>query len=244
MSTLASVTIYDVYANLPTFGIPGRLFFVSTGTNAGNGYYDTGSAWELIVQPGGSSPLTTKGDLFGYSTTNARVAVGADGKVLTADSTNADGVSWQTPSGGGGTPSYLGPGGYADRSGVILMTGTQGFNGSLNAWLIPNQNVGYFSGGSVSGYIQFNFQVQLLITEATFNQQNADAQGTWQWQGSNDGTTFTNIGATFSLGGATSQVLTTLNGNTTRYQYLRLNGISGSTSAGPYIYAMLFKSSF
>ena len=104
-------------------------------------------------------------------------------------------------------------------------------------------NVGYFS-GAVSGYIQFNFQVPLLITEATYNQQNSDAQGTWQFQGSTDGISFTNIGATFALGGATSQVLTTLNGNTTRYQYLRLNGISGTTSSGPYVYAMLFKTSF
>ena len=53
MSTLASVTIYDVYANLPSPGIPGRLFFVSTGTNAGNGYYDDGSAWHQIITPGG-----------------------------------------------------------------------------------------------------------------------------------------------------------------------------------------------
>ena len=93
MSTLASVTIYDVYSNLPSPGIPGRLFFVSTGTNAGNGYYDTGSAWELIVSPGGSSPLTTKGDIYGYSTTNARIPVGTDGYVLTAASGAALGVS-------------------------------------------------------------------------------------------------------------------------------------------------------
>lgn len=39
--------------------------------------------------------LTTKGDLLGYSTVAARVPVGADGTVLTADSTNADGVSYQ-----------------------------------------------------------------------------------------------------------------------------------------------------
>ncbi len=61
------------------------------------------------IGPGGSmtSPLTTKGDIWGYNTTNARIPVGTDGKVLTADSTNALGVSWQTPSAGGGTPASI-----------------------------------------------------------------------------------------------------------------------------------------
>lgn len=40
---------------------------------------------------------TAKGDLIGFtaSATPGRIAVGTDGKVLTADSTNASGVSWQ-----------------------------------------------------------------------------------------------------------------------------------------------------
>ena len=50
-----------------------------------------------LISGGGSgtaSPLTTKGDLYGYSTVNARVPVGANGTVLTADSTQALGVKW------------------------------------------------------------------------------------------------------------------------------------------------------
>jgi len=53
------------------------------------------------------SPLTTKGDIWGYNTNNARIPVGTDGTVLTADSTNALGVSYQTPSGGGATTIVL-----------------------------------------------------------------------------------------------------------------------------------------
>lgn len=45
---------------------------------------------------GALSPLTTKGDLLGYSTLNARVPVGTNGQVLTADSTAALGVAWST----------------------------------------------------------------------------------------------------------------------------------------------------
>lgn len=41
-----------------------------------------------------TSPLTTKGDVLTFSTVPARLAVGADGTVLTADSVQATGLSW------------------------------------------------------------------------------------------------------------------------------------------------------
>jgi hypothetical protein len=54
----------------------------------------SGSAY---VSVGGASPLTTKGDLYTYSTVDARLAVGANGTVLTADSAEATGLKWVTP---------------------------------------------------------------------------------------------------------------------------------------------------
>jgi hypothetical protein len=56
--------------------------------------YYSGSAWVTI---GGASPLTTKGDLYTYSTTDARLGVGTNGQVLVADSTAATGIKWATP---------------------------------------------------------------------------------------------------------------------------------------------------
>jgi hypothetical protein len=41
-----------------------------------------------------NSPLTAKGDLFGYSTTQARVAVGSDGETLVADSSTSTGLRY------------------------------------------------------------------------------------------------------------------------------------------------------
>jgi hypothetical protein len=55
-------------------------------------------------------PLTTKGDLYGFSTVPARVAVGTNGQVLTADSTNANGVAWATAAAGGMTLIATGTG--------------------------------------------------------------------------------------------------------------------------------------
>ena len=63
-------------------------------------YYD-GSAW-VAIGGGGSSPLTTKGDLYTYSTTDARLGVGTNGQVLTADSAEATGLKWATAGGGSG----------------------------------------------------------------------------------------------------------------------------------------------
>lgn len=51
-----------------------------------------------VTIPLASSPLTTKGDVYGFSTTNARIPIGNDTQVLTADSTQDLGVKWATPS--------------------------------------------------------------------------------------------------------------------------------------------------
>ena len=52
---------------------------------------------------GTTSPLTTKGDLYGYDTANARIPVGANGTLLQADSTDPSGlgVKWAAVAGTG-----------------------------------------------------------------------------------------------------------------------------------------------
>jgi hypothetical protein len=55
----------------------------------------SGSAW---VTKSGGSPLTTKGDLYTYSTTDARLGVGTNGQVLTADSAQGTGLKWASAS--------------------------------------------------------------------------------------------------------------------------------------------------
>jgi hypothetical protein len=65
-------------------------------TNAVEVYNST--AWVGLAAD--QTPLTTKGDLFGFSTVDARIPVGTNGHVLTADSTETLGVKWAAPSAG------------------------------------------------------------------------------------------------------------------------------------------------
>jgi hypothetical protein len=81
---------------------------------------------------GALSPLTTKGDILGYSTLNARVPIGTDGQVLTADSTQTLGLKWATPttgtvtsvafSDGSSTPIYAVTGSPVTSSGTLTIT--------------------------------------------------------------------------------------------------------------------------
>ena len=60
-----------------------------------------------LTIPGLTSPLTTKGDIWGFSTVDARIPVGADTFVLTADSTQPLGVKWAAAASGGVTSVAL-----------------------------------------------------------------------------------------------------------------------------------------
>jgi hypothetical protein len=57
-------------------------------------------AWAALTD---QTPLTTKGDLFTFSTIDARLGVGANNTILTADSAEATGLKWATPAAGGMT---------------------------------------------------------------------------------------------------------------------------------------------
>ena len=74
--------------------------------DAGSLYFNTTSAAIFFASDAadGSSPLTTKGDLYGFSTLDARIPIGTNNQVLTADSAQALGLKWATPT----TAAFIG----------------------------------------------------------------------------------------------------------------------------------------
>jgi hypothetical protein len=147
--------------------------------------------------------------------------------------------------------SYSNFGGVGGRSAVIGVTTNIALGGTGVGYLVNGAygNVLWFQTQSVTSslYLQFQFTSaqngtqNVVIDEAKWYQNNATAQGVWQWQGSNDGSSWTNIGANFTLGGATTEIITTLNGNTTSYGYYQMIGVSGSTNSSPFTQAIDFK---
>jgi hypothetical protein len=122
MGTMVPKTIIDAKGDLIAGTAADTAARVPVGTNGQVLVADStaaaGVAWSTAAA---SSPLTTKGDLYGYSTTNARVPVGTNGQVLTADSTAATGVAWAAA----GAPTYTWTTYTPSNSGITVGNGTQ-----------------------------------------------------------------------------------------------------------------------
>jgi hypothetical protein len=114
-----------------------------------------------------------------------------------------------------------------------MVDGVSNTSGSTNA-------ISWHGTAAAGRYCRFQFSTAKTVTEAKWYQDASATHGVWKWQGSNDGTTFTDIGNSFTLGG-TLQTQTELNGNTTAYTYYQLLGISGSASGASYQREVEFK---
>ena len=141
--------------------------------------------------------------------------------------------------------SYTNPDGSGNRTATITVVsaglGGEVGPGGTGPFLVngnTTSSAGWFGGNN---RIDFLFLTPKIIDEVKFYQEDATTHGVWKWQGSNDASTFVDIGGTFTLGGSALQVQTTLAGNTTAYTQYRLQKVSGATSTGPYIYEFEFK---
>lgn len=150
------------------------------------------------------------------------------------------------------SPSYSNASGAGNRTASVAVT-VSGTSLTTNApsnlvdGAFANNttdSIAFVPGAAAAGeWIQFDFGLgaERVITEAKWYQANTATHGTWKWQGSGDGSTWTDIGVGFTLGGATTQVQTELKTNGTAYRFYRLLGVSGNVSGSPYIQEVEFK---
>lgn len=101
------------------------------------------------------SPLTTKGDLIGFSTVNARLGVGTNTQVLTADSTQTVGFKWaDNPLGTVTSVAATVPSLLSISGSPITTSGTLAFTYSGTALPAANGGTGITSGttGQLLGF--------------------------------------------------------------------------------------------
>jgi hypothetical protein len=138
-SSASAGTVTSVAASVPTGFTIGGSPVTSSGTLAIG--FDNVAAHTFLFNNTGSSAhaawntlaaadlgITTKGDLLTKSTVLARLGVGTDGYVLTADSTQATGLSWTAVTGTGTVTSVAAsvPTGFSVSGSPITASGTLG----------------------------------------------------------------------------------------------------------------------
>lgn len=113
-------------------GISDITGLIQQGTNVTiTGSGTKGSPYVINASGSGMSPLTTKGDLYTFSTLDTRLPVGPDGFLLSSDSGQSTGLKWVTP------PASMAIGG-------TVTGGTQGsllFIGSASTLQQDNPNL-------------------------------------------------------------------------------------------------------
>lgn len=153
--------------------------------------------------------------------------------------------------------SYSNVGGSGDRTSIIAVTLTAGLQNAtsvgptsalVNGGFAQNDTDSIYFTNAVAAaglVIKFDFGagagLTKLIDEAKWYQSTSASHGAWKWQGSNNDSSYTDIGVSFTLGGSTTQTQTQLNGNVTPYRYYQLLGVSGSASSAPWLEEIEFK---
>lgn len=148
-------------------------------------------------------------------------------------------VGFSKPSSGSCTctPAYL----TGDRSSSITVTtDIVGGVGTVHPDLVNGNtadDTGFYlplSYAVTGRYIRFDFGASnsIKITEATrYMSASATTWATWKWQGSDDASSWTDIGSSFVITGG-SNPIDDLSANALGYRYYQLVGVSGTGTAG------------
>jgi hypothetical protein len=135
--------------------------------------------------------------------------------------------------------SYANTLGTGDRRSTITVTTSGGSSSGTVANLVDGTTSSnpFFSGGVT---FKFDLGSAKVIKQVRWKQTNTTAHGIYKWQGSNDDSSYTDIGDAFTLGGATVNIQQTLINNETAFRYYKLTPTTGAMSASPDIQEVEF----
>lgn len=97
-----------------------------------------------------------------------------------------------------------------------------------------------FTGSQTAAWLKFQFAQAKVVNGIKWYQSASGAQGTWKMQGSNDDSTYTDLGSSFTLNGTTTgtEFLFT---NNTAYKFYKLAQTGGTTTSSPSLREIEFK---
>ena len=139
-----------------------------TAVTAGTGISGGGTSGAVTVTNSMATTITTKGDLVPGTGSNtfARLGVGANGTILTADSAEATGMKWAAAAGGGGKVLQVVQGTYSSES---LTTSTSFVDTGLTVSITPTAStskilvlVNAAAGGRTDGSAGVSARYKLL----------------------------------------------------------------------------------
>ena len=129
----------------------------TNGIDLGTGGINLAAGMNYSIAGANIAPLSAKGDLLGFGTVPARIAIGGDGQCLVADSTQPTGLKWAacgSGGGGGSAPGGVGTNVQFNDNGVFggvvgftfnKLTGDLTVPGIINASAIQTTGAGAWS---------------------------------------------------------------------------------------------------
>lgn len=148
LTTKGDIYVFDGSA-LQRLGVGADNTCLISNSGAANGIQ-----WSAVAN---TTPLTTKGDLLGYSSAAGRLPVGTNGQVLIADSTQAFGLRWGTPTTAtpagsiiAWSPTFAGT--NTIPSGWTLCDGTAGSPNLIGRFILGTKPTGSTATAAAGGF--------------------------------------------------------------------------------------------